>query len=71
MTFQFLMFLFQYRYADLRHIANVCLRFFKKKSWNNAKLRYDGSTFEARVKNVDQYGKMIEVKDTKPLTGNH
>lgn len=45
--------------------------FFKKNSWNNAKLRYDGSTFEARVKHVDKYGKMIEVKDTKPLTGNH
>lgn len=66
------MFLFQGRCAELRHIAKVCLRFFlQKNSWNNAKLRYDGSTFEARVKNVDQYGKMIEVKDTKPLTGNH
>lgn len=49
----------------------VYVFFLQKNSWNNAKLRYDGSTFEARVKNVDQYGKMIEVKDTKPLTGNH
>lgn len=48
----------------------LCLfTFFQKKSWNNAELRYDGSTFEARVKNVDQYGKMREVKDSKPLTG--
>lgn len=45
--------------------------FFQKKSWNNAELRYDGTTFEARVKNVDQYGKIREVKDTKPLTGIH
>lgn len=34
-------------------------------------MRYDGTTFEARVKNVDQYGKIREVKDTKPLTGIH
>ncbi|XP_061180383.1 uncharacterized protein LOC133188924 [Saccostrea echinata] len=42
---------------------------FSKTSWNNVELIYDGTTFDARVRTIKKDGKLLEFKDSKPLSG--
>ncbi|XP_062608390.1 uncharacterized protein LOC134270216 [Saccostrea cucullata] len=42
---------------------------FSKTSWNNVELIYDGTTFYARVRTTRRDGKLLEFKDSKPLSG--